>query len=74
MAQAEIRLEILEDGTIKWETGRIPEAHHDDADKLQLELEEALGGEVVRTQKVAKGPHVHHHGDGHEHTHSGHDH
>ncbi len=66
--KAEIEIEILEDGTVKWSTGRIPDEHHDDADKLQQELEAALGGEVKRTQKVAKGPHVHTHG-GHVHTH-----
>jgi hypothetical protein len=69
MAQAEIRLEILEDGTIKWETGRIPAEHHDDADTLQQELEKALGGEVKRTSKVAKDREVHHHHEGHTHTH-----
>jgi hypothetical protein len=74
MAKAEIQLEIMEDGTIKWETGRIPDEHHDDADELQLALEEALGGEVKRTQKVAKGPHVHNHDGTHEHTHGGHSH
>lgn len=69
MAQAEIRLEIMEDGTVKWETGRIPDEHHDDADALQQMLEAALGGDVQRTEKVAKGRHVHHHGDGHVHSH-----
>jgi hypothetical protein len=68
MAQAEIRLEILEDGTIKWETGRIPAEHHDDADLLQAELEKALGGEVQRTSKVAKGKQVQHKQETHERT------
>lgn len=66
--KAEIELEILEDGTIKWSTGRIPDEHHDDADKLQKELEAALGGEVVRDKKFAKHPHVHVDG-GHVHHH-----
>lgn len=66
--KAEIEITILDDGTVKWSTGRIPAEHHDDADKLQLELEAALGGPVERTQKAAKGPHVHAHG-GHIHEH-----
>ena len=68
MAKAEIELEILEDGTISWKTGRIPDEHHDVADELQLELEKAMGGEVQRTQKTAKAPHVHEKG-GHVHEH-----
>lgn len=69
MAKAEIEIEILEDGTIKWKTGRIPDEHHSDAEELQKDLEQALGGEVTRKQTVAKPVHVHHHGHSHEHTH-----
>ncbi len=67
MPQAEISLEILEDGTIKWKTGRIPDAHHADADALQADLEAALGGEVKRTSTAAKPHHVHHHDHVHQH-------
>jgi hypothetical protein len=68
--KAEINLEIGEDGTVTWKTGRIPDEHHDDADALQAELEKLLGGEVQRTQKAGKA-HVHTHADGtvHEHMH-----
>lgn len=61
MPQAEIRFEILEDGTVKWETGRIPDEHHADADAFQVDIEKELGGPVQRTQKAAKPRHTHHH-------------
>jgi len=65
-----INVEILEDGTVRWDTGRIPGEHHNAADEFQAELEAALGGEVKRTQKVAKGPHVHTDQKGHTHEHN----
>lgn len=69
MAQAEIQLEILEDGTIKWETGRIPAEHHDAADLFEAELAKMLGGQVIVDRKAAKAPHVHEHNHEHTHTH-----
>jgi hypothetical protein len=68
MPAAEINIEILEDGTVKWKTGKIPDAHHVDADLLQKDLEAGLGGEVKRTSTAAKPGRVHHHDDAHEHT------
>lgn len=67
MAAAEIKLKILEDGTVTWETGLIPAEHHDDSDDLLEELEEALGGQVIRKSTAARPRHVHH--TDHEHTH-----
>jgi len=69
MAKAEIELEILDDGTVSWKTGKIPDVHHADADALQEDLEKALGGEVTRKSNAAKHSHVHHHD--HIHTHEG---
>lgn len=74
MARAEIELEILEDGTVKWKTGRIPDEHHVDADALQLDLETQLGGEVKRTSSAAKPVHTHHHDHIHIHGDDGHTH
>jgi hypothetical protein len=69
MAKAEIELEILEDGTISWKTGRIPDIHHSAAESLLKDLEVALGGDVTRKQTAAKPIHAHHHD--HIHTHEG---
>ena len=69
MAAAEISLEVLDDGTVKWRTGKIPAEHHTDADALQVDLEKTLGGEVQRQQNAAKPHQVHHHDHTHEHTH-----
>ncbi len=69
MPAAEIEIEILADGTVKWKTGKIPDAHHNDADELQKELEAALGGPVERKAIAGKPRHVHTHTDGTVHTH-----
>jgi hypothetical protein len=69
MAKAEIELDILADGTVRWKTGKIPDAQHAEADELQKELEAALGGEVQRTKRAAKQPSVHHHDKVHQHIH-----
>lgn len=60
-----IELEILEDGTVSYQTSAISGINHASADDLLKELEEAIGGEVVRK----KLPHSHQHVHDHVHAH-----
>ena len=71
MEKTEIDIEILEDGTVRWKTGKVPSINHDDAQNLQKELEQALGGEVKRESIAAKPRHTHHHDHDHIHTQGG---
>ncbi len=66
MAKAEILAEVLDDGTIRFETDRIPEEHHEDAEKFLEEVKELLGAEPKIVAKRAG--HVHQHEKG-QHTH-----
>lgn len=60
-------LEILEDGTIKVETGRISGPNHLSAESFLRETALEAGGEVLRKRKAgAAHTHTHH---GQEHTH-----
>jgi hypothetical protein len=74
VAAAEINMKILGEGTVKWETGRIPGEHHDDADAMLKELEELLGGDIEKKLKAARPTHVHTNDHGHVHLHDGHPH
>jgi|3_EtaG_2_1085321.scaffolds.fasta_scaffold111843_3 hypothetical protein len=55
-----INIEILEDGTVKFETDKISDARHVAADQFLTEVEELLGGPVDIKQKK-KHHHVHTH-------------
>jgi hypothetical protein len=58
--QDEFLFEILEDGTVRQETGSFTEAAHITADKLSDRVKLLLGGET-RTKKKGKQEHAHHH-------------
>ena len=62
-----INVEILEDGTISYKTDEISGINHASADLLLKELEEALGGQVVR--KIIPHKHNHQHQAGKVHAH-----
>ncbi len=69
MPAAEIQIEILEDGQVLWNTGKIPDAHHSTADELMADLEKTLGGPVTSVSRAAKPRHTHHHDHEHVHEH-----
>lgn len=64
-----IKLKILEDGTIKVETGNLAGPEHMRAEQFLQTLQRLSGGEMVRE----KLPSAHHHEHTHEHDHH-HDH
>lgn len=69
MAKAEIFCEILADGTIKFDIGKIPDEQHAEADAFVDAVEANNGGERKIIQKRAGHIHIHEKGE-HEHTHS----
>jgi hypothetical protein len=64
--KAEMTLTVLEDGTLKIETGNLAGDHHASADEFIRELHKLLGGK--RETKSTK-EHHHHHQHQHEHHH-----
>lgn len=65
-----IKVQILEDGTIKLETDKVSAAVHTNAENLLSEMAKLTGGTV---KKVHKGMHRHQHNQ-HTHIHQHHDH
>lgn len=64
MDKLEIRVQILDDGTIRLENDRIPGPVHAQAEELLNELEKILGVQRQTTHKKGehhKHTHVHHH-------------
>lgn len=61
----EIKVEILDDGSLKISTGKISMANHGGAELLIRELIKGAGGEAVR----AKAGHAHSHDHHGEHVH-----
>lgn len=71
VGKGQVDVRILEDGTVRTETGDMSGVSHKAADDFMKLLAELMGGDVV-DQKVKQG-HVHHHDHEHDHDHS-HDH
>lgn len=67
MNKGEIEFRILEDGTVKIETGNLTGPLHQSADKMLQTLQQLLGGTV----KEEKARHQHHEHEHHEHEHEG---
>ncbi len=67
LAKGQMRVTILEDGTIKTETGDMAGPSHQAADDFLKDLARLAGGAVTE-EKIGKGHHHHH---GHAHTHEG---
>lgn len=60
-----IKIEILEDGTLKIETDKVGETVHKNAEDMLAFLAQELGGDVKAWNKHG---HAHHgHGQGHHH-------
>ena len=59
MAQAEMRFEILEDGTISCQTDGIPGVHHVSADELLKWVAAKAGGQRVTTKQREGRVHQH---------------
>lgn len=68
----EIKITILEDGTISMDTNGIDKEIHADADAFKAELIKLSGGPSQTTHKTGKAGHVHNHD--HDHVHVGEDH
>lgn len=66
---SEIDITILEDGTVKIETGSVGGPEHMAAEKMLVWISEQLGGETTRVKLAHSHNHDHHHG--HRHVHSG---
>jgi hypothetical protein len=62
-----IKIEILEDGTVRFETDKISGANHASADEFLAEVEILLGGKITIEHK--KDRHVYVHEDGTVHAH-----
>ena len=62
-----INVEILEDGTISYQTDKISGTNHVSADSFLQELQEAIGGKVVVTPIPHKEAHQHRPGAVHQH-------
>ena len=69
MNKGEMKIEILEDGTIKTSTSDMAGPSHKAADDFLKQMARLTGGTV--TEEKIKHQHHHHHGTDHEH---GHDH
>lgn len=66
----EIKITILQDGTIKSETSRISAANHLSAEAFMRESAKLAGGKVETKHKHGTlGLHHHHHGHEHDHVH-----
>jgi hypothetical protein len=63
-------VEILDDGTVKTETGDMGGVDHKSADQFMADLARYLGGSVAETKIEHGHQHSHSHGHGHGGTHS----
>jgi hypothetical protein len=66
MAQDELRITVLEDGTIRTETDSFSPANHQSAEEFLGEVTRQAGGPM---QRQRRGKH-HHHGHTHTHVHT----
>lgn len=64
-----IKIEILEDGTIKMTSDPISAPNHQNAEEFFQNVGRLAGGEVTR-EKRTDVDHEHHHGHDHSHGHS----
>jgi hypothetical protein len=67
-----MKIEVLEDGTIKVITDAVSMQNHMSAEAFLREANRLLGGETKRTRRMDVKFDLHHHLD--EHTHDGHTH
>lgn len=58
----QIKITVLEDGTISIDTGAISGANHASADQFLNEIAKLAGGTRETTKKKEKTMHVHNHG------------
>ena len=65
----EVIFEILEDGTLRIETGKFDAVKHAMADKLIKEAQELMGGGMKKTVKMARRHHTQIHQQHHVHNH-----
>jgi hypothetical protein len=65
-----IKVEVLEDGSLKIETDAVSMPNHAGAESLLREMSKEMGGKADRTRKVKVGQTIHEHShDGHTHSH-----
>lgn len=60
MAQDELHIQILEDGTIKTSTGQFSPANHQSAEQFLADVARLTGGAVLRNKQPHAHPHVRH--------------
>ena len=70
MPEAQMQVELLEDGTIRVTTSKVPGVHHLSAEEYLNFVEKTLGGERKTVKR--KPTQVHQHA--HDHVHQGHGH
>jgi hypothetical protein len=63
MKKDEMRIEILEDGTIKFETDSVSMPNHTNAEQFLREVGRLAGGTTERKKRTGH----HHHGHSHSH-------
>jgi hypothetical protein len=63
----DITVTILDDGTVRIDTGAITGPDHQAAEAALLWIQRELGGPATRTRRIDIGAHIHEHE--HEHTH-----
>lgn len=68
-----LKIEILEDGTIKTTSDAVSAANHDNAEQFLRAMARLAGGETTReARKNVKHSHSHNHAHGKHHVHDGH--
>ena len=60
MQSDELKITILDDGTIKVETDQVGQANHMSADKFLAEMARLAGGQTETVRKSAGHTHTHH--------------
>lgn len=74
MQKDTMRIEILEDGTIKTTTDPISGSNHQNAEQFLRMMATLAGGETTRVKRTDVHGHVHHHDHDHDHEHGPHTH
>lgn len=64
-----LKIEILEDGTIKTTTDAVSGANHANAEQFLAYIAKLTGGETSRTKRGDVQSHHHHHHGDHDHDH-----
>lgn len=70
--QDRIKIEVLQDGTIRLETDQVSGPNHASAEEFLRIMAELAGGGQTRVRKA--GAHHHHRGHSHTHEHADHTH